>query len=213
LGHSCFLIESAAGTRLIIDPYLSGSYNGGMAYRPVAESADAVVVTHQHQDHNAVQEVLGDPRVLLEPQAATVGNIEIRGVPVFHDESRGKKRGSNTIVLLKADGVTVAHLGDLGHELDDEALSTIGPVDVALVPVGGFFTIDAEEAARVVAQLKPKLVVPMHYKTDFVDFAIAPVEDFLAGKPDVRRPGSSTLDLASEPLPSETAIVVLEHAR
>jgi L-ascorbate metabolism protein UlaG (beta-lactamase superfamily) len=213
LGHSCFLIETAIGTRLIIDPYLSGSYNGDVAYGPVAEAADAVLVTHQHPDHNAVQSVLGDPRILIEPETANVGNVEVRGVPVFHDERRGKDRGTNTIIVMRTEGLNVVHLGDLGHELDDQTVEAIGPVDVALVPVGGYFTIDAEGAARVVDKLAPKIAIPMHFKTDSIAFSIAPVDDFIADKPHVQRPGSSTLELSRESLPAETTIVLLEHAR
>jgi L-ascorbate metabolism protein UlaG (beta-lactamase superfamily) len=142
-----------------------------------------------------------------------VGNLQLRGVRVFHDERAGRERGENTIVIIESDGLRVAHLGDLGHELDDETLQEVGPVDVALIPVGGYFTIDAPTAGRVVAQLAPRIVIPMHYKTGSIDFPIAPVDGFLEGKSNVQRPGGSTLEVRADSLPEEQAIVVLEHAR
>ncbi len=110
------------------------------------------------------------------------------------------------------DGVRVCHLGDLGHELDSNQMAEIGNVDVLLVPVGGFYTIDAKEATKVCEKLKPRLVIPMHYKTDKSSYPIAGVDDFLKGRKNVRRLGVSEIEIKKEQLPAIMETLVLEHA-
>jgi L-ascorbate metabolism protein UlaG (beta-lactamase superfamily) len=212
-GHAAFLLETEQGTRLIIDPYLSGSYDGQMAYDPIEETAHAVLISHEHPDHNAPETIPGHPEVLFQAEDAEVREVRITGVRTFHDEREGADRGDSMAAVIEADGLRLVHLGDLGHRPDEKTLQALAPVDVLLVPVGGFFTIDAATAGRVVDQLAPRVVVPMHYRTDRCHFDIAGVEDFLQGKENVERPGRSTLDLRPETLPAETTVIVLEHAR
>ena len=120
--------------------------------------------------------------------------VSVRSIPIYHDDKRGAERGLDTAFLFEVAGMRILHLGDLGHVLTDDQLSAIGAVDVVLIPVGGTFTVDAHEASRVVDQLHPRvLVVPMHYKTDAVTVKeLAPVDAFLAGKPNVRREAGNT---------------------
>jgi L-ascorbate metabolism protein UlaG (beta-lactamase superfamily) len=169
-GHSAFLVEAADGTRVIIDPYLSGSFDGAFRYGPIEEPADAAVATHEHDDHGATSAVRGKPVSLVHPVKETVRGVTITGFEVAHDDAGGSKRGRNTIVLLDDRDVRLVHLGDLGHTLDASTVEAIGRVDVLLVPVGGFFTIDHKEAAQVVDSLEPRIVIPMHYKTEKTDF-------------------------------------------
>ena len=211
--HSAFLVEAGDGTRTIIDPYLSGSYDNALRYAPIGESADVVVATHEHDDHAATSTIAGEPRVFIHPTKETVNGVSITGVQVAHDEAGGSKRGKNTIIVLDDADVRLVHLGDLGHTLDATTIEAIGRVDVLLIPVGGFFTIDHKEAAAVVDCLDPRIVVPMHYKTDKVDFPISPVEPFLATQPDVVRDAGSTLEATRAALPTKRTVVVLEHAR
>ena len=126
-------------------------------------------------------------------------DVAIRSVGVYHDEEKGEKRGLNAVFVFEVGGLRMAHLGDLGHLLTDEQLPAIGPVDVVLVPVGGFFTIDAAQATKVIEQLKPRtIVMPMHYKTDVLTIKeLAPVDAFLQGKAKVRREKGNVLSLAS----------------
>ena len=142
-------------------------------------------------------------------------DVSISSVGVYHDEEMGKKRGLNTVFLFEVDGLRVAHLGDLGHVLSDQQVADIGTVDVALVPVGGFYTIDAAGATKVLAQLRPRLIViPMHYKTDVLTIKeLAPVDAFLAGKKKVRREKGNTLVLpaARKAKPATAEIVVLDY--
>jgi L-ascorbate metabolism protein UlaG (beta-lactamase superfamily) len=211
--HACFLVESKGGTRVILDPYRHGAFDGAVKYRAVAEPADAVVVSHLHDDHAASDTIPGDPAVFVQPSAGQVGDVRITGIAVAHDEAGGKKRGENTITVLDDGDVRLAHLGDLGHALDDVTVRKIGSVDVALVPVGGFFTIDHEEAAAAVAALSPRIVVPMHYKTDGVDFPIAGVDAFLRTQKTVLHNSGPTLEVTKATLPGELTTIVLPRSR
>ncbi|MBN1319794.1 MAG: MBL fold metallo-hydrolase [Thermoleophilia bacterium] len=212
-GHSCFLLQAVDGTRVILDPYRCGSFDGAIRYEPVDETADVVIASHLHDDHGATDTIAGSPRVLAHPVLETTGAVKITGVDVAHDECGGEKRGKNTIVVLDDGDVRVAHLGDLGHTLDEHMLKAIGPVDVVLVPVGGFFTIDHDEAAQVIESLDPKIVVPMHYKTDKVDFPIAAVDPFLATQELVKRSDDCVLEITKTTLPADRVTILLKHAR
>jgi len=217
-GQSCFLLESAGGTRVVMDPI-----PGGIGYTPPVDlRADAVTISHEHPDHNNVLLVQGKPRVLRGLTADKKGwmkidekvkDVAIRSVGVYHDEEKGAKRGLNTVFLYEVSGVRIAHLGDLGHELSDQQLSGIGSVDVALIPVGGFYTIDAGKATRVIDQLRPRLiVVPMHYKTDVLTIKeLATVDAFLAGKPNVRRETGNSVAITGVKKRASAEIVLLDY--
>ncbi|MBC7292578.1 MAG: MBL fold metallo-hydrolase, partial [Thermoleophilia bacterium] len=154
-GHAAFLVEAQDGTRIILDPYRPGAYNGAVGYAPIAEPADAVVASHGHDDHGAVDTIPGNPQELMEPTSATVGQVKITGISVAHDEQGGKERGKNTIVVLDDGDVRLVHLGDLGHALNPATVAVLGTVDVLLVPVGGHFTIEHQGAAQVVEAINP----------------------------------------------------------
>ena len=141
-GHSSFLLEAADGTRVIVDPYESGAFNGAIKHSPITDTADAVVASHKHDDHGAVDTIPGHPQVFVHPTAATVGAWKITGIDVAHDAEGGRSRGKNTIIVLDDGDVRLVHLGDLGHMLTPETVAAIGPVDVLMIPVGGYFTID-----------------------------------------------------------------------
>jgi L-ascorbate metabolism protein UlaG (beta-lactamase superfamily) len=211
--HSAFLVEARDGTKTIIDPYLSGSYDNALRYAPIDESADVVLATHEHDDHAAASTIAGKPRVFMHPTKETVNGVSITGVQVAHDEAGGSKRGKNTIIILDDGDVRLVHLGDVGHILDAATIEAIGRVDVLLVPVGGFFTIDHTEAATVIDSLQPRIVLPMHYKTDKTDFPISTVEPFLATQTNVVRESTSTFEVTQATLPAERTVLVLEHAR
>jgi L-ascorbate metabolism protein UlaG (beta-lactamase superfamily) len=201
-GQACFLLESKGGTKVVMDPI-----PGGIGYTPPAGlTADVTTVSHEHGDHNNVDLVGGKPQVLRglnedkkswNVVTQKVKDVGIRSVGVYHDEEMGKKRGLNSVFVFEVDGLKLAHLGDLGHTLTAKQVSEIGPVDVVLAPVGGFYTIDAAQATKVIGQLRPKLIViPMHYKTDVLTIKeLAPVDAFLAGKKQVRRETGNSITL------------------
>lgn len=216
LGQSCFLLGTAAGTRVVIDPIPKGV---GFEL-PLGLRADVVTVSHEHGDHNNVGLVTGPARLLRGLTADKKGwtkinekvkDVAIRTVGVYHDEKRGAERGLNTVFIFEVAGLRIAHLGDLGHLLDDRQLSAIGSVDVVMVPVGGVFTIDAARATRVIDQLRPRLVViPMHYRTPVSTVSqLAPLEGFLEGKANVRRLSGNVLPLTAVKSRPAAEIVVM----
>ncbi len=168
LGHSSFLIKTKSA-KVITDPF--DPKITGLKF-PKAE-ADIVTVSHMHSDHNHIHNITGPegraPLVIDMP-----GEFESRGVRVFgfrsfHDDKKGEERGENILFKVEAEGVSVLHCGDLGHIPEDSFIDSIGEVDVLLVPVGGFYTIDPEAAAALVKKVEPAVVIPMHYNQKDLD--------------------------------------------
>ena len=211
-GHAAFLITSEQGVKIITDPYESGAFGGQLTYGKIKDQADIVTTSHDHADHNDTKTLPGSPQVVKGSGSKTVKGISLKGLSTYHDSSQGSERGANTIFTFSVDGIQVCHLGDLGHTLSDQDLDEVGHVDILLIPVGGLYTIDPKEATRVAEQIKPKVLIPMHFKTEKCGFPIAPVEDFLKGKPNLKRPKVSEIAFDKATLPKQMEIVVLEHA-
>jgi len=209
LGHATFMISSDDGTRIITDPYTTG---GKLSYGEIQETADIVTVSHGHGDHNNTGAVRGNPTIVDQTGVTEVKGVKFQGVASAHDDAGGTQRGSNIIFCFEMDGMRVCHLGDLGHMLDDEQAAALGQIDILIIPVGGYYTIDAEVATRVVDKLVPKLVIPMHFKNDKCDFPITGVDEFLKGKTNVTRLEVSEAEFHAEHLPTYTQIVVLAPA-
>ena len=208
LGHSSFLITADDGTKIITDPY--GVYPD-LHYAQIEESADVVVLSHKHGDHFGAR-VKGNPKLVTGGGQKKVGSIEFKGIEVYHDTSKGSQRGPNTVFCFTVIGVRLCHLGDLGHLLSGPEIAEIGQVDVIMIPVGGFYTIDASTASKICDQIKPKVIIPMHYKNDKCSFPISGVDEFLKGKANVKGLNTSDLELKGGQLPQATEIVVLKHA-
>ena len=212
-GHASFTITTANGTVIVTDPYESGAYNGALSYAPVDDRADAALITHEHADHNHPDDLQGHPKI-FQGAGGEVNGIKITAVPAAHDTEGGAQRGKVTLYQFEADGVSVAHLGDLGHLLTPEQVQALGRVDVLLLPVGGFYTIDAGGASKIVDQLKPKVVIPMHFKTPKAGFPIAEVDDFARLMTRVKKVGDSETEVRTEFLPKAGPEVwILEYAR
>uniref|UniRef100_A0A7C6AFD1 MBL fold metallo-hydrolase n=1 Tax=candidate division WOR-3 bacterium TaxID=2052148 RepID=A0A7C6AFD1_UNCW3 len=210
LGHASFLITSEKGVRIITDPYKPGCYGGGIKYAPITEEADIVTISHEHDDHNETK-IKGNPVFVRESGKKEVKGINISGYEVYHDKSSGKERGKDIIFNMEIDGMNVVHLGDLGHTLTKSDAEKIGRVDVLLIPVGGYFTIDSKDAENIINLLKPKVVIPMHFKTSKCDFPIAPVDDFIKNK-EVNKVGGE-VEIKKENLLDKTAIYVLNPTK
>ncbi len=209
LGHSCFLITSKDGIRIITDPYAVG---GGINYSPIKETADIVVVSHEHGDHNNISAVRGKPEVVNGSGVTIPRGIQFRGVATYHDTRKGKERGTNTVFCFTVDDIKLCHLGDLGHVLTQEQVEEIGAVDMLFIPVGGFFTIDAADASQICDQLAPKVIIPMHFETSKCSYPIASVEDFIKGKKNTRRVDSSEVEFERGKLSVATEIELLRSA-
>lgn len=210
IGHACFRIEAGDGTVIITDPY-----EEKVPYKAPAGPAHIVTVSHDHFDHNAVGRVEGSPEVVRGIGEKTVRGIAFRGISAFHDQKGGRDRGQDVIFRFTVDEVTLAHFGDLGHTLNAEQLRPLQDVEVALLPVGGHFTIGAREASEVVRSLpRLRVVIPMHYRTDAVkDWPIRPVDEFLdeVGIP-AKRIRKSEVKITPDVLPPKKEVWVLDYA-
>jgi L-ascorbate metabolism protein UlaG (beta-lactamase superfamily) len=209
LGHSAFLITSEKGLSIITDPYTRGP---SLTYGEIKESADIVTISHDHSDHCNPAGVRGSPQVVKGAGRVVVKGIEFNGIASYHDEARGRMRGNNTIFCFDVDGMRVCHLGDLGHLLDDRQVLEIGDVNILFIPVGGYFTIDARAASQVCNQLKPSVIIPMHYRTEKGIPGIAGVEEFIRGKDNVTELDLSEIEFKGEELPPQSQIMVLKAA-
>jgi len=209
LGHAAFSITSDAGIKIITDPYAT---TPAITYGEIEESADVVTVSHGHGDHSNVAAVQGNPVVVKEAAPAEIKGIKFSGTLTYHDNIGGSQRGNNIIFCFEVDGIRVCHLGDLGHSLSDKQVAEIGKVDILIVPVGGGPTIDPAIATEVCNKLTPKVVIPMHYKTDKCSFPPCSADDFIQGKEGVTRLNASEAEFKEGELPATTQIIVLESA-
>lgn len=205
LGHASFLIDDFVNATIMIDPF------DKLGYPPPNASADIVTVSHEHFDHNNVAAVKGNPTVLrgLKPDGSwneidtVVHGIHIRNVGVYHDEEKGAKRGLNSVFIFDVSGIIVVHMGDLGHTLDEKTIKKIGKPDFLLIPVGGFYTIDDKAAWKVIEQLKPGCVIPMHYKTSKTEkLPIQTADPFLKDAKNLKSLTRLTADLDKQMNPA-----------
>lgn len=202
LGHACFAIETG-NKRIITDPF-----NEEVGYPMPGLSADIITVSHEHWDHSAVDTISGHPEVINQTGEYRLGPINITGLPSFHDKTGGQERGKNIIFCIQAEGIKVVHLGDLGHVVAEQ-LSGIGGVDILLIPVGGKYTIDAQEAFVTVQNLNPGIVVPMHYQTPHLSFELAPVELFSAQFDQVVK--KPYLEINPKDLGKDKKVIILDY--
>ncbi len=189
LGHSCFKIEKD-GYIVILDPYFDGSVPGLLHMR---EKANTVLCSHGHKDHAGTE--------MVEIAEKSVSPFSVKIFDTYHDDAKGTMRGTNKIHVIENDGIRIAHMGDLGCELTGEQKTAMQEVDVMLIPVGGFYTIDARQAKEIITQCNPKLVIPMHYRSEKYQFGyevLAQVEDFIKIMTDVTESNVSQIDLGQK---------------
>jgi len=208
-GQGTVSIETWWNGSIVIDPY-----NDKIGYEIPNLSADLVLVTHEHSDHNNVDAVGGEPKVVRglnrDGGVRSIYNaldrwpnqdeakwrdarlrvargphpVQVTSIPAWHDDSEGSERGAVAMFLIEVDGVRILHCGDLGQtELNSMQLEAMGKVDVLLLPVGGVYTIDGPQAWKIVEQVKPRTVVPIHYKTDALTIPLEPIDKFLTHIP------------------------------
>ncbi|MHC1581914.1 MAG: MBL fold metallo-hydrolase [Candidatus Syntropharchaeia archaeon] len=203
-GHACFEIRSSDGKIVVTDPF-----DESVGYPLPDVRADVVLTSHDHYDHNNVGCIKGSPSVVRGEGEHVIDGIKFRGIHTFHDTSSGSERGENIVFVFEIDGIRLCHLGDLGHVLDEKKVKEIGEIDILFVPVGGVYTIDAKGAEKVIEQLNPRIVIPMHFKTPPLKLPVRSVDDFLKGKENVTR--KKTLSIKKEDLPEEQQIIVLDY--
>ena len=163
LGHSCFKIQDKSGSdgvTIVTDPF-----DKAVGLKVPNFEADIITVSHDHHDHNNVKALRGNPFIIKDAGEYETKEVFIEGIEAYHDDKQGKERGKNIIYRIDIDNVSVAHLGDLGHVLDNKQLEGLAGTDILLIPVGGKYTLDVSKAVEVVNQIEPRIVIPMHYKT------------------------------------------------
>ncbi len=217
-GQSFFQITTSAGTKIVIDPHAIEQYPR------VQVEADLVLITHPHLDHSTLTPITNRDKAKILHGIKVAGrrqdwvpidekfkDVQVYSLGTFHDKESGMARGKNTVFIIEADGLRICHLGDLGHELSDRQVQTIGTVDVLMIPIGGIYTLNGTDAKKVMAQIKPRrLVLPMHYGTKAFEDLVGP-EEFLDGLKNVVRQldtNEIVLNPAEKP-PEEPKVVLL----
>lgn len=212
-GQACFKLKGR-NTAVVIDPF-DPNFTGLKV--PKDLQADVVLTTHEHKDHNFVSAVAPlqgkEAMVFNRPGEYEVSGVVITGINSFHDNSSGSERGTNIIFHLLFDNLDIVHLGDLGqNELSEEQLAAIGQTDILFVPVGSVYTINAKAASAIVSQLEPKIIIPMHYKTEGLKFELEGVEGFLKEMGVENVTSQQKLSINKDKLPEEPQVVVLNKS-
>jgi len=204
LGHSCFILKGKEKT-VITDPY-----RPELGYSLGQPEADIVTVSHFHPGHSYVEGIANSPKQVKGPGEYEIGNAFITGLASYHDNEKGNARGKNTIYLMEMEGLTLCHLGDLGHPLTASMLEELGNCDILFLPVGEVSTISVDVAVEIVRQLTPHIVIPMHYKTDVLTKNLERVDKFLGkmGIHDIEPRAKLSITLAS--LPAELQIMIFK---
>lgn len=188
IAHSCFLIESSLGKRILTDPF-----HKNIGYNPYEESIQAVTISHDHFDHNNYKDYADKSMIINKCGFYDLGFAKIHGFPSYHDKALGAKRGENIIFLYELEGFRLCHLGDLGHSLDSEFISKLGYIDILFIPVGGHFTLDGDEAYKLCSKLKSSIVIPMHYHTSDNTMSLNGPEEFIVHMKNVEKIQDNTL--------------------
>jgi L-ascorbate metabolism protein UlaG (beta-lactamase superfamily) len=205
LGHSCFLIKGKEKT-IITDPC-----HPDLGYRLGDPEADIATLSHSHRGHSYIEGVAGDPTQIRFPGEYEIGGTFITGIPSFHDTQKGELRGKNTIYIIEMDGISLCHLGDLGHPLDSHLVEELGDINILFLPVGEVSTIPVDTATEIMRQLEPAIVIPMHYKTDVFTGNLSPVDKFLDKLRLKELEAKPKLSITSSSLPSTTQVILLNH--
>ena len=213
-GQACFQISVSNSKNhsadIVIDPF------SDIGLKMPNFEADVLLVTHDHKDHNKTKAVKPSgtdkkpPFIIEGPGEYEVKGVFIQGIASFHDDVEGKERGSNTIYIIEAEDMRICHLGDLGQkQLTNEQLEKMGTVDILMIPVGGVYTIDGSEATKIIGQLEPKMVIPMHYALEKLTIKLEDESKFLKamGKKDIV--AVDKLTIKSSALPEGELQVVL----
>lgn len=206
IGHSCFKIQDKIGSdgvTIITDPF-----DKSIGLKVPDSQADIVLVSHQHADHNYIKAISGKPFIITTAGEYEIKDVSIEGIDTFHDNSGGKERGNNIAYKINIEGINIVHLGDLGHLLDAKQLEKLSGADILLIPVGGIYTIDAKKAVEVISQIEPRIVIPMHYKSDKSTVEIDGVDKFIK-ELGIKPAYEEKLKISKKDLPSEDMELVI----
>lgn len=189
-GHSMWLIESDQA-RIVCDPFDNIGYP-----MPNNLEADIVTSSHCHHDHNNFSLIKGDYTKITETGHYNYRNIDIQGFETYHDQEYGSKRGKNTIFRFDIDQKVILHCGDLGHVPEPAFFNKLGNIDMLMIPVGGVYTINANQAKQIIELIKPKVVLPMHYKTSLLNFNLDKLDSIKNLYPELIELSSDEMDFS-----------------
>ena len=207
LGHACFRITGKDGKRILIDPY-----DDSLGYRIPDYSCEVLLISHDHFDHAAEQFVPSEHVTIKKAGRFEAEGIVIQAKSFPHDEAGGVKRGKTLAFRFEVDGVVFGHLGDMGAIPTPAEMDFFRGVQALMIPVGGYFTIDASAATKITAGIKPAYVFPMHYKTRAVTLPISNVDDFLKDKSDVERISANSFMIEPGKLPGRPTVILMDYA-
>jgi L-ascorbate metabolism protein UlaG (beta-lactamase superfamily) len=212
LGHSCFMLRGKNVT-LITDPFSPQPGNPQGEARKLGKiTAPIVTISHNHPGHNYAEGIGGNPRVVRGPGEYEISDVLITGVPSYHDAKRGAERGRNTIYVIHMDDLVICHLGDLGHILQEEQLEEVADADILLIPISGSNTLSAAQAAEVISQVEPRIVIPMHYRPSTgPDDGPDPLDKFCREMGIEAANPQPKLNVLHSTLPAETQVVILSQ--
>lgn len=212
-GHSCFKLKGELGS-VVTDPFDDKTVGIPLARL----NAEIVTISHNHNGHNAKEKVKGtnkreNPFIIDFPGEYEVGGISVFGTKTFHDQVEGAEKGNNIVFKFLIDGLSVCHLGDLAHQLDEKQLDAIGMIDVLFLPVGGPFSLMNDEAIKVANAISPSILIPMHYSDNSYpnDTGVKPLEQFLQSFGVSAEP-EDKLIVEKDRLPEEMQLVVLRRS-
>jgi len=209
-GHSCFKITTKPAGRgqedvtIFIDPF-----DKSVGLRPPQGTADLVLVTHDHHDHNNIEAIKGNPKVINIPGEYSIKGVNIIGTNTFHDDKKGSERGQNTIYTFETEDIRVCHMGDLGSDLTEKQLEEINGVDILMIPIGGKYTIDYKKAMEIVKKIEPNMVLPIHYKINGSTVDVDDEKKFCSEMANCRREKSSKINIKKKDLEEKSMEVVV----
>lgn len=190
-GHSCFLIKSSTGKRILMDPF-----ENNIGYDNNFPKCDLITISHFHFDHSYLKNINNTTKVINEAGSFEMKFLKLEGIPTFHDKYNGLKRGPNTIYILEIDNYKICHLGDLGHIPSNLILEKLKNIDILLIPIGGNFSFDGFEAAKLCNLVSPKYIIPMHYKTYKTNLYLDGPKNFITSMKYIKKIKSNILNLS-----------------
>ena len=211
IAHACFKLTLDSGKTILFDPF-----DESIGYKMEDEKTDYLFISHNHYDHNCRDHIIGEYQVFDTPGKFELEEgISAQGFETYHDDEQGAKRGKNICFKIEAEGLSILHMGDIGCVPDDRFFDEIGPVDILMIPVGGFYTVDAETAIEITKKIDPNIILPMHYKTLFLDMPLAPVFSFTdaaAGYYDRASMATCSFDISADNKKKRSRIMILENS-
>lgn len=205
LGHSCFLIKTNLGKRILLDPF-----DFDIGYKPYRGDIDLVTISHMHFDHNCTKYIKDKTKILKELVNYENTFCKVKSFFSFHDNCFGLKRDRNFIFKITCDNLNLCHLGDLGHMLSEKQIEQLGNIDILFVPVGEEFTISIDDLKKLINKINPKYIIPMHYKTTKLNFQLNTIDKFLIKMKAYPVIKEKILSVSENSLPNKSTIKILD---